>query len=263
VVAATVVAAMYKFLLTPKWIAFHLLCLLAIGGMITAGFWQLGRYQDREDFKAEVRARSEADVVPFESLDVSDPASVEWRPVTVTGTYIADPQFQVVNVSQDGASGTDPVNGLLLADGSVLIINRGFVAGTDAVPPAPEGEVTITGRVRLSQTAGFGESSDDGSQALTQIRRVDIDALSQQFEQDVQPVFVDQVDMKYEPSSVQPVAPPDLDGGPPHLSYTIQWFIFSVAVMVGWVLAVRKSVNERKGKPKKRKPVLIPEQYAS
>jgi cytochrome oxidase assembly protein ShyY1 len=62
---------------------------------------------------------------------------------------------------------------------------------------------------------------------------------------------------------MEPVAFPDLDGGPPHLSYTIQWFIFSIAVAVGWVLAVRKSANDRSGKPKKRKPVLIPEQYAS
>ena len=254
---------MYKFLLTPKWLAFHLLCLLAIGGMVTAGLWQWGRLQDREDFKAEVTARTEAEVVPFESLDIGDPATAEWRRVTATGSYITDPQFVVVNVSQSGASGSDPVNGLLLQDGSVLIVNRGFVAGVDAVPDAPDGEVTVTGRVRQSQTAGFGESSDDGTQALTQIRRVDLDALSQQFEQDVQPVYLDQLDMRYEASSVQPVAPPDLDGGPPHLSYTIQWFTFSIAVIVGWLLAVRHSVNERKGKPKKRKPVLIPEQYAS
>jgi cytochrome oxidase assembly protein ShyY1 len=254
---------MYKFLLTPKWIAFHLLCLAAIGGMVAAGFWQLGRYEDRQAFKDDVSARSEAEIVPFESLDISDPSTAEWRRVMATGTFITDPEFVVVNVSQSGASGTDPVNGLLLDDGSVLIVNRGFVAGVDAVPPAPEGELTVMGRVRQSQTAGFGELSDDGSQELTQIRRVDLDALSQQFDQTVQPVYLDQLDMANESSSVQPVAPPDLDGGPPHLSYTIQWFTFSIAVVVGWILAVRHSANERSGKPKKRKPVLIPEQYAS
>jgi cytochrome oxidase assembly protein ShyY1 len=29
------------------------------------------------------------------------------------------------------------------------------------------------------------------------------------------------------------------------LSYAIQWLIFSVAVIVGWVLAVRKSIASR------------------
>jgi cytochrome oxidase assembly protein ShyY1 len=254
---------MYRFLLTPKWIAFHLLCLLTIAAMVWAGFWQLGRYQDRQAFKSDVQQRTDADVVPFSSLDTSDPAGVEWRRVEATGTYVEGKDFQVVNVSQGGTSGQDAVNGLLLDDGTVLLVNRGFLPGADALPPAPAGAVTITGRVRQSQSAGTGQTSDDGSQQLTQIRRVDIGALSQQFEQTVQPVFLDQLDMRYEPSSMEPVAFPDLDGGPPHLSYTIQWFIFSIAVAVGWVLAVRKSANDRSGKPKKRKPVLIPEQYAS
>jgi cytochrome oxidase assembly protein ShyY1 len=59
------------------------------------------------------------------------------------------------------------------------------------------------------------------------------------------------------------VAPPDLDGGPPHLSYAIQWAIFSIAVLVGWALAVRNGINEQKGKPKKRKIPPIAEEYAS
>jgi cytochrome oxidase assembly protein ShyY1 len=254
---------MYKFLLTPKWIALHVISLLAVAGMLTACFWQLDRMQQRDDFKAEVTARTEAEPVPFEDLIDLAPAEVEWRTVTATGTYVPGKDFQVVNVSQGGVSGTDPVNGLLLENGTVLIVNRGFVPGADALPPAPEGEVTLTGRVRKSQTARTGAGSDDGSQELTQIRRVDLDALSQQFDQIVQPVYIDQLDMRYEPSNVQPVAPPDLDGGPPHLSYAIQWAIFSIAVLVGWALAVRNGINEQKGKPKKRKIPPIAEEYAS
>ena len=32
----------------------------------------------------------------------------------------------------------------------------------------------------------------------------------------------------------------------PHLSYAVQWFIFSACVPVGWVLAVRKSARARR-----------------
>jgi cytochrome oxidase assembly protein ShyY1 len=176
---------------------------------------------------------------------------------------VPDKDFAIVNVSQGGVSGHDAVSGLLLADGSVLLVNRGFAAGVDALPPAPSGTVTVTGRVRRSQTAGTGQSSDNGAEQLTQIRRMDLGALAQQFEQTVQPVYLDQLDMKYEPATMQPVVFPDLDGGPPHLSYTIQWFIFSVAVVVGWVLAVRNAANERSGKPKKKKVPPIAEEYAS
>ncbi len=256
---------MYRFLLTPKWIGFHVLCIAVIAGMVWAGFWQLGRYQDRQDFKREVQQRTDAPIEPYASvMQDANPADVEWRRVEATGTYVPDTAFEVVNVSQDGSSGHDAVNGLLLADGSVLIVNRGFVAGATPLPDAPSGEVTVVGRIRTTQRASTGQSSDDGSQQLTQIRRVDLGALSQQFDQPVEPVFLDMLESSPpEPASIAPVAFPDLDGGPPHLSYTIQWFIFSIAVAAGWVLAVRKSVNERKGKPKKRKLPPIAEHYAS
>lgn len=234
-----------RFLLEPKWLGFHLLCVAAIAGMVTAGFWQLDRHHQRQAFEADVRSRQEAAAVPLGDLDLSDPASLEWRNVTVTGVYDTERQFTVVNVSQDGTGGTDPVNGLLLDDGTVLIVNRGFLPGAQPTPAPPAGEVTLTGRVRLSQKATLGQASDDGSQELTQIRRVDLDALSQQFDQTVLPIYIDQLDLSEEPATMRQVAPPDLGGGPPHLSYTVQWFIFSVAVAVGWVLAVRKSTKTR------------------
>ncbi len=72
-----------------------------------------------------------------------------------------------------------------------LAEEHGFLPGTDELPPAPSGVVTVVGRVRQSQTAGIGKPSDDGTQTLTQIRRVDLQALSQQFDQTVQPVYLD------------------------------------------------------------------------
>jgi len=47
-----------------------------------------------------------------------------------------------------------------------------------------------------------------------------------------------------EGATIAPVSPPELSQGP-HLSYAIQWLIFSIAVIVGWVLAIRKSLANR------------------
>jgi cytochrome oxidase assembly protein ShyY1 len=63
----------------------------------------------------------------------------------------------------------------------------------------------------------------------------------------VAPFYLDLID------SIPPIADtaplptplPTLDDGP-HLSYAVQWFIFSIAVVVGWVLAVRKSIDSRR-----------------
>ena len=48
-----------------------------------------------------------------------------------------------------------------------------------------------------------------------------------------------------QPPYPQPVDVPELSEGP-HLGYAVQWFIFSIAVGVGWVLAVRKSISARR-----------------
>jgi cytochrome oxidase assembly protein ShyY1 len=256
---------MYRFLLRPKWIGFHLLCVVGIVGMVSAGVWQLHRNDQRHRFEQEVRDRTDADVVPLaDVLAIGTPAEMEWRRVEATGTYVQDRQFEVVNVGQGGVSGHDAVDALRLDDGSLLIVNRGFVAGAAPLPPAPTDEVTIVGRVRTTQTAGTGQTSDDGSQRLTQIRRVDLGALAQQFDESVLPVYVDLLDATPpDDASLQPVAFPSLGGGPPHMSYAIQWFTFSVCVVVGWVLAVRRSALAATGraKPKRRKVPPIADEY--
>lgn len=256
---------MYRFLLRPKWIGFHLLCVAAVAGMVSAGVWQLHRHEQRQRFEQEVRDRTDADVTPLARLDgTDDPAEVEWRRIEVTGTYVTDRQFEVVNVSQGGASGHDAVDALRLADGSLLVVNRGFVGGTTPLPAAPGGEVTIIGRVRTSQTAGTGQTADDGTQRLTQIRRVDLGALAQQFDETVLPFYVDLLESTpADDPALRPVAFPNLGGGPPHLSYMLQWFTFSVCVVVGWVLAVRRSVLAATGraKPRRHKVPPIADEY--
>jgi cytochrome oxidase assembly protein ShyY1 len=42
-----------------------------------------------------------------------------------------------------------------------------------------------------------------------------------------------------------PVRPPEMNEKN-HLSYAMQWFLFAVAVAVGWGLAVRHSANSRR-----------------
>jgi cytochrome oxidase assembly protein ShyY1 len=256
---------MYRFLLKPKWIAFHLVCALAIVGMVWLSFWQLRRLHQHDQFVAEVRRRTELVITPLEQLaegGTLSPTATEWRRVSVSGTWLTEPTFEVVNVSQSGQSGHDAVAGLQLADGSVLVVNRGFAAGTTALPTLPSGTVRLTGRLRTSQSAGALQGTDNGAQRLTQIRRVDLAALSPQFAgRTVQSVYLDQLSSDPSEPSLTPVVFPDLNGGPPHLSYAVQWIIFSLSVLAGWALAVRKSVHSRSGRGRSRRKALIPEQY--
>jgi len=87
--------------------------------------------------------------------------------------------------------------------------------------------------------------SDPTEGELEEVQRLDLDRLAPQFDGELVPMYIDLVESSPpEPDGVpEPVIAPDLSEGN-HLSYAVQWFIFSIAVAVGWVLAVRHSTPE-------------------
>jgi cytochrome oxidase assembly protein ShyY1 len=252
----------YRFLISPKWIAFHLLVIVLVVAMINLAFWQLRRLDERRQFNAKVRENANQPIVPFVDLRgaLTEPSTVEWRRVRVSGTYLPGHQFLVVNRSQNGETGRNVVDAVQLAGGTLLLVNRGFVSNAVSVPPAPRGTVEMIGRLRVSEPRATGQAADESVGVLTEIRRIDIGVLAKQFGARLAPMYIEQLQSSpADATSLEPIVAPTLDEGP-HLSYTIQWFIFSACVLVGWVLAVRRSLAVRSGKvvKKRRRSAYIP-----
>lgn len=253
----------YRFLVSPKWIGFHLLVVVLVVVMINLAFWQIRRLDSRRHFNAEVRANANQPIASFADVlpTISQPSTIEWRRVRVAGRYVPGHEFTVVNRSQNGDTGRNVVDALQLSDGSLLLVNRGFVSDADSVPSLPTGSVEVIGRVRYSEHRTTGQAADNSADVLTEIRRVDVDVLEKQFDgAALQPMYIEQLQSTpADAPSLQPIVGPDTSDEGPHLSYTIQWFIFSGCVLVGWVLAVRRSIATRSGKPaKKRRSAYIP-----
>jgi cytochrome oxidase assembly protein ShyY1 len=235
---------MYRFLLRPKWLGFHLLCIFGVVLMVYLSLWQFHRLDERKTFNSEVRERSSLDVVDVRTLDTSDPEAVEWRSAGAKGTYLANEQVLIVNRSQGGFAGMNVLTPLLLDDGRAIIINRGFIALNATPPLAPQGVVKVVGVLRSTDKRTTGQARE-ASGELTEFFRLDIDRLQQQIDPELLNVaLVAEVSEPADDSILLPVSPPELSEGS-HLSYAIQWLIFSVAVIVGWVLAVRKSIASR------------------
>lgn len=249
------------FLLRPKWIAFHLLVVTSIALMIWLSFWQLDRLDERRAFNDLVAEQIDIPPVPLGDLLAEagdDPTAIEWRQVLVAGTYLPD-QILWFNRSQGGLAGDNVLTAMITdtdtgtdndaGTGRTVVVNRGFVTlGTD-IPAAPDGEHEILGRVRLPQERQRGELTDAnvGSERITEVRRINLDELSTQLPGDVAPVYVDLIDAipALSPNDPTPVPPPTLDEGP-HLSYAVQWLIFALCVLIGWTLAVRRSIRSRR-----------------
>ncbi len=171
---------MYRFLFSPRWLGFHLLVIVGIVTMVNLGFWQLRRLDERKAFNAQVSERIADPPAPLDDVLTAgaDPDSVEWRSVTARGTYLPAEQFLVVNRSQDGIGGTMVVTPMQLADGRVLLVERGFMPGTTPPPAAPSGTVDVVGRLRPSEERRTGQLSDPKEGELKEAQRVDIARLA-------------------------------------------------------------------------------------
>jgi cytochrome oxidase assembly protein ShyY1 len=242
---------MYKFLLRPKWIATHLLVIALIVLMANLASWQFGRYHERKDFNATLLQRFDAPIRPLNELVMNAvPEDIEWLPTALTGTYLQGEDITLVNVSQNGAAGYDAITPLLLDNGNVVLVNRGFLPLVAPFPDAPTGEVSLLGRIRATSERRTGEVSDPATGELSEVQRIDIDRLQQQIDGELVPVYVQLLkSTPAESASLSAIADPVFGNGP-HLSYAIQWIMFSLCAAGGWIALARRELL------KARKPSL-------
>ena len=241
---------MYRFLVRPKWIAFHLLVVLVVVLMVNLGFWQLRRLDERREFNASLIERESAPVAEYDDLVTPgvDPDDVQWRRVRVAGTYVPEEEVLVVFRSQGGVAGRNVVTPLVLDDGSLLLVNRGFVPQAVDVAPPPAGTVEIVGRVRASEQRRTGQLTEASDGELTEFQRLDLARISPQMPGDVEPVFVELTESNPAQGTLPAPVPSPERGSGPHLAYAIQWFIFSLCAVVGWFFAVRRSALTASGR---------------
>ncbi len=231
-----------RVLSSLKMIGLHVLTVVLVALMVSLGFWQLRRHDARVTFNDAVRARgADAARSPDDLLALSpDPANLEWYQLVVSGTYVPNEDLLLVNLSQDGRAGVDPISALRLDDGRILLVNRGFIPLTETVPMPPVGRVTVAGRVRVAAPRQRGELSDAALGELREIQRIDIDRLAAQLPGAVLPVYIDLFASEPADSPVlSRIADPELTIGS-HLSYTVQWFVFALCAVVAWVIIVRR-----------------------
>lgn len=243
---------MSRSLLTPRWILSHVLVGVLVVVMIIMGLWQLDRRSSRIDRNAEVTDRIQEPVEPIGALAaVDDPFSVgeglRYRLATATGTFQAEDEVLVRNRTFNGEPGYWAITPLLLGDGTAVAVNRGWVPrspGPDEPRPdsaPPTGTVTITGMVLETVTAEGIQRDDPDTGVLASLARVDLARLAQQVDYRLLPV---QLQMETQsPASIGtlPVVleRPDLDEGP-HLSYAVQWLVFTTIAIVGYPLVLRR-----------------------
>jgi cytochrome oxidase assembly protein ShyY1 len=231
---------MYRFLLKPKWLALHVVLIALVGTMCSLANWQWNRHIDRKAFNETLIQRFTEPPQPLLELLQQYPMreDAQWRLATISGTYLEQSSINVVNVSQDGRAGYDPVSPLQLDDGRIVLVNRGFVPLDAPQPPTPSGEVEVTGRVRVSAERRTGAVSDPATGVLKEAQRIDIERLAQQLPSPVIDVYLEAIQSKPSDSEMLSIIAPPIFGNGSHLGYVGQWLLFSLCAIGGWIALV-------------------------
>ncbi|WP_221584114.1 SURF1 family protein [Microbacterium sp. G2-8] len=195
--------------------------------------WQFARNEQREAANALIANNYDAAPVPLTELmtgtDDFAPGD-EWRPVALTGEYLADDQLLARNRAQGGTSAYEVIVPFQLDDGRIIAVDRGWIppadgGGPETAPAPPDGEVTVTARLRPSEPLPpSGRGAPDGQ--LPTIHAPQVAAVAG--ESTITTAYA--VMVEEDPAVAerpQPLAEPEQDPGP-HLSYAIQWILFAI-----------------------------------
>ncbi|ETK35164.1 SURF1 family cytochrome oxidase biogenesis protein [Microbispora sp. ATCC PTA-5024] len=245
---------MYRFLLTPRWIGFHLLVLALIPAFLFLGRWQWGRFEERSASSARITANLTSAPVPLDRLDAiggSVPESREYRLVTATGRFDTAREVVVRRRTQMSQVGYYVVTPLVTPQGAVLV-NRGWVpAGATAeaapaVPAPPSGEVTVTGRLRPSETEDSTGIRNRPGLPPRQVLLVNTADLGRGLPYRLYGGFVELAAQRPQGGPApDPLPAPDVGGGGGlNLAYAVQWWLFIGVAVAGWVLLIRREARD-------------------
>jgi surfeit locus 1 family protein len=225
--------------------------LLVIAGVLLMGrlgIWQLDRLEERRAANAELL--QQLGQPPFEltgALPGVEPAAYNDREAWARGEFDEARQMALLVQNWQGQAGIKLIAPLILADGTAVLVDRGWIPNRLADPPAwtafaEPGTVIITGTIQLSQEISRGAAiTPDPARFQQEWYRIDIPAIAAQLPYDLLPFYLAQA-----PSPEAKEALPyrverviDLSEGS-HLGYALQWFTFSIMLAVGYIFFVRR-----------------------
>jgi surfeit locus 1 family protein len=138
-----------------------LFTLVMVPLMVSLGFWQLQRAQEKAHLAAAFEERQQQAPALLSTLWDAEEQSLAYLPVRMTGSFLPDKYFLLDNQVQHGLFGYEVLGILQLSDdGGSVLVNRGWVAGDAArrslpVVPIVEGTVEITGHVYVAPGEPF------------------------------------------------------------------------------------------------------------
>jgi cytochrome oxidase assembly protein ShyY1 len=218
---------------TPQW-KFTALFLLLLPVMMSLGFWQLERAEQKRRMAADFEQRQYAAPVAVENW--IDSLQGDYVRVSLRGEFLADKIIFLDNQIRNTAFGFDVIQPFRLASGKGLVlVNRGWIAADSSRRKLPvitpvEGEVTLTGYIHQPSLNRMIDGVIAEIRWPLLIQQVELPRLQALFQQPLAP-FVVRLE------GAQPAALandwPIVNVQPEkHTAYAVQWFAMSLTLLL-------------------------------
>lgn len=255
---------MFRFLLSPRWIALTLACIFIIPAFQALAEWQWRRLDQRHEYNKLIQSQISKDPITISQLVLrdSDPLVLSeqatWRTVQLTGSWQAQSQVLVRRQSLESNSGLWVITPLQLTDGTVVMVNRGWTPAANSamdspvVAALPSGVVDVLGRVRAITPRTQPAPSDLPAGQVDRIIPLEIYAS----DLTISNSYIEMTASRPQSRSaeIRELPAPQVTEGN-HRSYAIQWSFFEFLTVIGWVVLVRNEVIEQRKKNQDSKEV--------
>ncbi len=229
------------------WLLATLLVFAGTAFCIRMGIWQLDRLEQRRAFNAQVESMRAEKMLELNQNLPADISSMEWRAVTVTGTYDFENQIALRNQFNGDQYGYHLITPLRFGNGTAVLVDRGFIPADGNAAPSgwrkydETGQVTLTGQIRLGQEKpAFGGVADADADHLDVWNNLNVERISAQSPYPLLNVYVQPNEVENDSTPPIPFQPEiELTEGP-HFGYALQWFSFATILFVGYPFFLRK-----------------------
>ncbi|MEO6827789.1 MAG: SURF1 family protein [Microbacteriaceae bacterium] len=235
----------WRFVFTRRWLGYLAFAIAFAAACMLLSNWQLARGNETAAENARIAANYDSQPVPLQealsSLNAYQPG-LEWSRVRAVGHYLVEDQLLVRNRPLKGNPGFEVLTPLQLADGSVFVIDRGWVPtgqkqdAPDTVPEPPAGQVSVVARLKAGEPRLAGRSASGNEIATIELKDV-----RSRIGGDVYTGAYGLLDTESPAPAVRPEsAPRPLEDVGLHWSYMIQWIIFALIGFFGLGYAIRQ-----------------------
>ena len=207
---------------------------LITAGFIRLGIWQLDRASEKMALQTAMQQEQQKEAINIEDIILSRDGTIPNLHVTLAGEYINEKSFLLVPQSYNGQLGFGVITPFRLQSSNrIVLVDRGWItvaSGAKLNFGLVVGARQLTAQIHLQSSSPGSDERPDASAWPVQIRRLDVDVISEILGEGIFPYPVrlneDQPGVLIRHWTAVTA------NSNANISYAIQWFVFASAIVI-------------------------------